>query len=329
MRRNKQGYRQNGFILIVVLGAVLMLSTLLYGFNQTTRTSLDKADGFYSAEQVWNSAWAGLQIAVAAIRDTEDLCADPRWAGLLGGKNTFPVADASCSITITEENGLLNINHLKNADGQLERKRIDQFLRLIDLVNGQQTDSQRIGYGIVPGIIDWVDGDDEVTHLPFIKRENTGAEYDYYETRTPPYRCRNKPLDTIDEILWVKGITPEAFSRLRPLLTCLGDGKININAAPLLIIESFSEQIDAALARMIVNHRKLKPFGSTTELRNVPGMTDNVYGAMKDLITVAPTERYYSVRSQGSTGSRKCAIEALLRRNTQAGNVDIVSYREL
>ena len=64
MRRDRQEYRQNGFILIVVLGAVLMLSALLYGFNQATRTSLDKADGFCSAEQVWNSAWAGLQIAV-------------------------------------------------------------------------------------------------------------------------------------------------------------------------------------------------------------------------------------------------------------------------
>jgi len=329
MRRDRQEYRQNGFILIVVLGAVLMLSALLYGFNQATRTSLDKADGFCSAEQVWNSAWAGLQIAVAAIRDTEDLSADPKWARLLDGENAFPVGDASCSITVTEENGLLNINHLKNADGQLERKRVDQFLRLIDLVNGQQTDSQRIGYGIVPGIIDWVDRDDEVTHLPFIKRENTGAEYDYYETHTPAYRCRNKPLDTIDEILWIKGITPEAFSRLRPLLTCLGDGKVNINAAPLLIIESLSEQMDAALAQMIVSHRKLKPFGSTAELRNVPGMTDNAYVAMKDLITVAPTERYYRITSRGSTRNRKCTIEALLQRNTQAGNVDIVSYREL
>lgn len=329
MRRNRREYRQNGFILIVVLGAVLMLSALLYGFNQATRTSLDKADGFYSAEQVWNSAWAGLQIAVAAIRDTEDLSADPQWARLLDGGNTFPVGDASCAIAITEENGLLNVNHLKNADGRLERKRIDQFLRLIDLVNGQQTDSERIGYGIVPGIIDWVDKDDEVTHLPFIQRENTGAEYDYYETRTPPYRCRNKPVDTIDEVLRVKGISPEAFSRLRPFLTCLGDGKVNINAAPPLIIESLSEQMDGALARMIVNHRKLKPFGSTAEIRNVSGMTDNVYLAMKDLITVAPTERYYRVRSQGSTQTRKCTIEALLRRNTQAGNVDIVSYREL
>ncbi len=329
MRTSGQQNRQHGFILIVVLGAVLMLSALLYGFNQAARRSLDRADGFYSTAHVWNSAWAGLQIAVGVIRDTDDLSADPRWAGLLSGENTFRVADASCSITIMEESGLLNINHLKNADGQLERKRIDQFLRLIDLVNGQQTNSQRIGYGIVPGIIDWVDRDDEVTHLPFIQRENTGAEYDYYETRTPPYRCRNRPLDTMDEVLWVKGVSPEAFRRLRPLLTCLGDGKVNINAAPTLVIESLSEQAGAALAQMIVNRRRLKPFGTMAEFRNIPGMTDKVYLAMKDLITVAPTERYYRVTSQGSTGRRKCTIEAVLRRNTQAGNVDIVSYREL
>ncbi len=34
MTRNSLGYRQSGFILIVVLGAVLVLSGLLFGFNQ-------------------------------------------------------------------------------------------------------------------------------------------------------------------------------------------------------------------------------------------------------------------------------------------------------
>ncbi len=329
MRRTRLGYQQSGFILIVVLGAVLVLSALLFAFNQATHTHLKAADSFYQAEQVRHTAWAGLQVVVATVRDTNDLTRDPRTAKLLAGENKFSIADVNCSVAITEESGLLNVNGLKAPNGQLDRQRIDQFLRLIDLANRGHDDRPRIGYGIVPAVIDWIDADDEVTCLAFVQQENMGAERDYYEARAPRRSCRNAPLDAVDELLSVKGVTPEIFERLRPFLTCRGDGKVNINTAPKLVIESLSEQIDDALARMIVGQRQQKPFGTTAEVRNVPGMTDNIYQAIKDLITVNPTERCYRVTSRANIEERKCTLEAVLRRNTQAGNVDMVSYREL
>lgn len=328
MRRDRFQHRGNGFILIVVLGAVLALSALLVGFNQAARRSLSTTDGLYRSEQLRSSAWAGLQIAVAAVRDVNDLYQDPRVARLLTSENQFVIGDANCSVTIAEENGLLNVNRLKSMDGQLDRRRIDQFLRLIDLLNRQQGEARRIGYGVAPALIDWTDADDEVTCLAFVAQENVGAESDYYETQDPPRSCRNGPLETSDEILWIKGITPESLQRLRPFLTCMGDGKVNINAAPPLVIQSLSERMDAALAQMIANQRKLKAFANTGELRNVPGMTDNVYQSIKDAITVSPAERYYRVTSQASAAERRCTIGAVLRRNTQGGNVDILQYQE-
>jgi general secretion pathway protein K len=329
MGQSKRRRRQSGFILIVVLGAVLALSALLFGFNQAARRSLNAADSLYRTEQLRGGAWAGLQIAMAAVRDANDFYKDPRFTKLLTQTNQFVIGDANCAVTMTEEDGLLNINRLKNPDGQLDRRRVDQFLRLIDLLNRGQSETGRIGYGIVPAVIDWTDADEEVTYLAFVRQENMGAESDYYEMQNPPSSCRNGPLDTVDELLWVKGMTSENLQRLRPFLTCSGDGRININAAPQLVIESLSEQIDAPLAQMIINQRKLKPFANTAELRNVPGMTDNVYRSIKDGITVNPAQRYYRVTSQGNDGQRQCTIEAVLRRNTQAGNVDILQYREL
>jgi general secretion pathway protein K len=181
----------------------------------------------------------------------------------------------------------------------------------------------------VPALIDWTDKDDEVTCLTFVQQDNLGAERDYYERRDPPRTCKNAPLDVVEEILGIKGITPENFQRLRPYLTCLGDGKVNINAAPKLVLQSLSEQIDEAIAQMILAQRQRKPFGTIGELRNVPGMTDNIYQAIKDRITVSPSERYYRVTSQAKAAERKCTLEAVLRRNMQAGNVDISEYREL
>ena len=58
-------------------------------------------------------------------------------------------------------------------------------------------------------------------------------------------------------------------------------------------------------------------------------MTDNIYQSIKDSITTRSQDAYYRVTSQGNVADRSSKIEAVLRRNAEAGNVDIVLYREL
>ncbi len=321
-------YRRNGFILVVVLGMVMLLSALLFAFHRTTRGSLEMAEGFRRSERAMHSARAGLSVAIAAIAEANDVTNDHRFADLQTGKEVFSVNDGTCTVTITEESGRINVNTLKDQNGQLNRKRIDQLLRLIDLLNRRKDAGGRIGYGVVAAIIDWVDSDDEVTLLPFVNATGQGVESSYYETLRPPYRCKNGPMDTIEELQGVKGITPAAFAALRDLLTTTGSGRINVNAAPQLVIESLCEQMDSALARMIVQRRDFKPFETTAELRQVPGMTDNVYLAIQGMIEVRPSDSYYRVHATGQSEDRTFAIEALLHRNTRTGNVDIILYRE-
>ena len=107
----------------------------------------------------------------------------------------------------------------------------------------------------------------------------------------------------------------------------MGNGKIDVNAAPKPVLQSLSEQMDAMRAERIVRQRKLKPFRNVADLRGVPGMTDNVFRSTQSLMIVRPTECFYRVQSRGSVQDHQCTIEALLRRNTQAGTVDI-KYRE-
>ena len=102
-----------GFILIVVLGAVLALSALLFGFHHTVQAKLSTVHSFYRAEQAGNCARAGLNVAVAAVRTAENLCTDNRLAKLITGETPIPVAEGSCTMTIVEENGFLNVNSLR------------------------------------------------------------------------------------------------------------------------------------------------------------------------------------------------------------------------
>jgi len=54
---------------------------------------------------------------------------------------------------------------------------------------------------IADAIMDWIDEDDEPREY--------GAEFDYYQTLQPPYAPKNGPLETVEELLLVRGMTPE------------------------------------------------------------------------------------------------------------------------
>jgi len=54
---------------------------------------------------------------------------------------------------------------------------------------------------IADSILDWIDSDDEA-------REN-GVESDFYQGLSPGYAAKNGPMDSLDEILLVRGVTPQ------------------------------------------------------------------------------------------------------------------------
>jgi DNA uptake protein ComE-like DNA-binding protein len=54
---------------------------------------------------------------------------------------------------------------------------------------------------IADAILDWLDDDDEPREY--------GAEYETYASLPTPYAPRNGPIDTIEELLLVRGVTPE------------------------------------------------------------------------------------------------------------------------
>src|SRR5262249_2366769 len=54
---------------------------------------------------------------------------------------------------------------------------------------------------IANSILDWMDADSDP--------RPGGAEDEYYMALTPPYHCKNGPLDSLEELLFVKGVTPQ------------------------------------------------------------------------------------------------------------------------
>ena len=119
---------------------------------------------------------------------------------------------------------------------------------------------------LVDSFLDWI-GPDNVSPRP-----NGAKTDDYYNTLTPPYRIRGGPVDTVRELLLVKGfnetilsggvLNPEAapehrkvLSGIQDMLTATGNGKVNVNAASLRVLMTLPG-VDELVARAITEERE-------------------------------------------------------------------------
>jgi general secretion pathway protein K len=335
--------KDRGFVLIAVLVVISVLVTVIVEFNYESRLQLHLSDNSRNAARALHYAEAGVSMAIASLKKNADTLYRERFNNLFNGSAEVSVGNGYCTILVEDESGKININKLKTSDGAIHRRRIDQALKLIDLLNYQYKDESVIGYGLIPAIIDWVDYDDEVTVLPFIKKENKGAENSYYKRLVDGYRCKNASFETVDELLLVKGMTPEVFygrageagrntepvEELARYLTIYGDGKININEASPQVIMSLSDRIGGVLAQRVVEQRQIQRFATTEQLKNIPGMTPQIYEAIHELITVKSEEHYYNITATGVAGQFVRKVQLVVRKKGDSAQIEKILRKEL
>ena len=116
---------------------------------------------------------------------------------------------------------------------------------------------------------------------------------------------------------------------IRRFLTIYGDGKININEASPMVIQSLSDKMSFGLMQNIVEQRKFKRYGSVGQLQNVPGMTPQVYESIRKLITVKPKGRYYNVTVTGVADQFVRKVQIVLRKDSSTARIEIILRKEL
>jgi general secretion pathway protein K len=146
---------------------------------------------------------------------------------------------------------------------------------------------------IINSLKDWLDkgDDDAITGL-------SGAESSYYEDKKPPYPCRNGPVTDVNELLLVKGISPELFYGIPEVpgisryLTVYGmtpgegtsfnfPGRINVTTAEMPVLfallpaenRDLVETIDE-LRRDIASGKQTIDMKSANWLTQIPGLAN-------------------------------------------------------
>jgi general secretion pathway protein K len=180
---------------------------------------------------------------------------------------------------------------------------------------------------IVDSIKDWIDADPSAS--PY------GAETSYYSSLDPPYEAKNAPLDCIEELLMVKGITQEIFygtkekPGLAQFVTADSDGFININTAPKMVLRALADGISAELAdKMDEYRRKEGSVLSNTdwffEKMGVTGVTGEQKQKLNNLITF--NSNYFKIISVGSMKNMEQSLSGVVKRSGKS--VQIIKWRQ-
>jgi general secretion pathway protein K len=113
-----------------------------------------------------------------------------------------------------------------------------QFIRLLLALKLEEPLGLDQAQALTDAISDWVDADSDVHGL-------SGAESEYYESADPPGRPANRMPAGPSELMMVRGMTPEVYRALAPLVSvwpATGTSSININTAPVEVLRSMGPQ---------------------------------------------------------------------------------------
>ena len=232
MRRVGQATRQalhdqRGFALLLVLLVLALVAVVSAEFAYSMRLEA-------AAVRAYKSSIIGNHLAETALEQAiREIVADTPYVvedddGLL----TFYTADrrplprlrrekaefggGRYSYRITDEEARLNVNNSPP-------DRIDRLLRTLGL-------DKEVRDTIGDSIQDWRD--------PNEAHRLNGAESDDYYLKLPvPYRAHNANLESVAELLQIKGVTPAIYNgtKDRPglagLVTVRGSGSVNMNTA--------------------------------------------------------------------------------------------------
>ena len=184
---------ERGVALIVVLWIFIFLFVVAFEFSTAAREEASAAHRFNEETEGYYLALAGFErglydylnqstAAPARPQAQKTDLVDGEWReGKLGA--------GGFRVRLVDEGGKINVNRVS-----------EETLRRVFTNLGFDGARRDI---LVDAIMDWRDEDD-------LHRVN-GAENDYYASLEPAYTAKNGPLESVADLLWIKGMTRELF----------------------------------------------------------------------------------------------------------------------
>ena len=92
---------------------------------------------------------------------------------------------------------------------------------------------------------------------------------------------------------------------------------------------SLSDKMSISVVQSILEQRRIKRFESVAQLRNVSGLTPQLYESIRGIITVKPQNRYYNVIVTGVSGEFMRKVQIVLKRDSDTVRIEPILRVEL
>jgi general secretion pathway protein K len=353
MRQSRVPSDERGFILVTVLIVIAVLLPVVLAFSAKVQLNLMQAENFRNSVQAVRSAGNGVTGAIGILK-ADDASYDSRketWA------TSFPAlalgegaSQGILTVAITDEDGKIPVNRLlkdtkgstttvteKNSSGSTPQTTKQTVAKTTQSAQDDPVDRDmearlralvtRLGAKpeIIDALIDWLDLDNEPTGAE-------GAEDEYYKSKG--YSCKNGPLDSLEELLLVKGFDRELVTQLREYLTTapVGDGKINVNTAPAEVLYSllgtkttgFVQPLNESDVEDLDHYRQSHELKGVGDIGSAIKISQDQLGRIGGIVKV--NSSFFTVNSKYTIGRMSKSVEALLKRD--GSSITVMSWRE-
>ncbi len=251
MKRQQQGVALITALLVLAIAVVLAASL-----------AQDSAMSLRRTENLLHHAQAKLYLQGAEDWARVVLARDKREVDHLGEAwamplPAVPVEGGQIGGRLIDMQSRMNLRALLRTDNSMDPV---MQQRLACLLKKAGVDSPE---AVLEALTDWQDMDGEV--------RPQGAEDGAYLRMEPPYRVGNQPLQSSRELALIRGISPEAATRLRQWVAGLPPGAtLNLNTAPLEVLACVDISGDPALWQDFVRERETRPLNNVNDLLSRP-----------------------------------------------------------
>jgi len=208
--------RERGYALLIVLWVMVLLSAIGIHVAATGRTEANIAFNLVRNAKAQAMADAGIYRAIYASIDPQSPQA---WAAD-GAPHELSLPDGTDTVWIEDENGKINPN-------QAPPELLAALLRELGL---KPDSASRLATAI--GI--WVTPDDGTRRPGTVEADYRAADLNYL----PP----GEPVETVDELSRVLGMTPEILAAMRPYLSVFANSSVpDPSVAPPLVRRAIAD----------------------------------------------------------------------------------------
>ena len=269
--------------LMIVLWVLVLLIALATEFAFSMKMEVNTTRNYKEDTESYYLAKAGINLAVAELLKNARFHSIHEEHGWVMGKEVpAPSANSNASdSTEGEEEEALEFDIVNRTDIELEHGTITYTIRdengkisinsssklILNKLLAYSGVKEKLAQDTISdSILDWIDADKN--------HRLNGAEDDYYRTQRPPYYAKNGKIETLGELLKIRGITEEIlygsteeseedkeYKGIAQFLTVYKYPSVNPNTASeeVLNIIYSPEQ-----AKVILNNRTSKGYHSNS-----------------------------------------------------------------